>query len=109
MVQTVLDAVEAAHLSGVTHRDLKPQNILCDSGTSTIVIADFRVASFEEGDLYTAVETRQAERLAPFLAGHAAAPRVGDRASTGLNDLRSIAQAARSCLRQIPMQLGLHR
>jgi hypothetical protein len=30
----------------------------------------------------------------PFPASHAVAPRVGDRASPGLNNLRSIAQAA---------------
>jgi serine/threonine protein kinase len=62
----VLDGVEAAHLSGVTHRDLKPQNILCNLETSTIVVADFGIASFEEDDLYTAVETHHAERLANF-------------------------------------------
>ncbi len=62
----LLDGVEAAHFKGITHRDLKPQNILCDSAKSTFVIADFGIATFEEEDLYTIVETRQADRLANF-------------------------------------------
>lgn len=62
----ILTGVEAAHLKNVTHRDLKPQNILCNADLSSVVIADFGIASFEEDDLYTAVETRQADRLANF-------------------------------------------
>lgn len=62
----VLDGVEAAHLKGVIHRDLKPENILVDSGGSHVVVADFGIAHFEEEDLYTAVETRAADRLANF-------------------------------------------
>jgi serine/threonine protein kinase len=62
----ILDGVEVAHLKGVVHRDLKPQNILCSSDLNEIVVADFGIASFEEDELYTAVETKQSERLANF-------------------------------------------
>ncbi|HEY2912304.1 MAG TPA: serine/threonine-protein kinase [Candidatus Angelobacter sp.] len=62
----LLNGVEAAHLKHVTHRDLKPQNVLCDSRQNAFVIADFGIASFEEDDLHTAVETRDNERLANF-------------------------------------------
>lgn len=62
----LLDGVEAAHLQRVTHRDLKPQNVLCDLQRGSFVIADFGIASFEEEDLHTAVETRDNERLANF-------------------------------------------
>jgi serine/threonine protein kinase len=62
----VLDGVEAAHLMGVWHRDLKPENILCDQDRGAIVVADFGIAHFEEEEIYTAVETRNADRLANF-------------------------------------------
>ena len=62
----VLNGVDAAHLKSVVHRDLKPQNILCDPEKNLYVVADFGIASFAEDDLYAAVETRQDERLANF-------------------------------------------
>lgn len=62
----VLDGVEAAHLENVWHRDLKPENVLwCETG-SELVIADFGIAHFEEDEIYTAVETRVADRMANF-------------------------------------------
>jgi len=45
---------------------LKPKNILCDSAKNKFVVADFGIASFEEDELYTAVETQEGERLANF-------------------------------------------
>lgn len=63
----VLDGVEAAHLLDVWHRDLKPENILCEPSTDTLVVADFGIAKFKEEDLYTAVETKDRERLANFV------------------------------------------
>jgi serine/threonine protein kinase len=62
----ILDGVEAAHLKQVTHRDLKPQNILCDVALARVVLADFGIARFEEEDLFTAVVTGDNERLANF-------------------------------------------
>lgn len=62
----VLDGVEAAHLLRVWHRDLKPENILCDAGCASVVVADFGIAHFEEDELYTAVETKNGDRLANF-------------------------------------------
>lgn len=62
----ILNGVEAAHLQHVTHRDLKPQNILCNAESNVYVVADFGIASFEEEELYTAVETQRNERLANF-------------------------------------------
>jgi serine/threonine protein kinase len=61
----VLDGVEAAHKLDVWHRDLKPENMLWDG--SSLVIADFGIAHFEEEAIYTAVETRIASRMANFL------------------------------------------
>lgn len=62
----ILNGVEAAHLNQVTHRDLKPQNILCDPSEHRYVVADFGVASFAEEELYTSVETHPNQRLANF-------------------------------------------
>lgn len=62
----ILDGVEAAHLQGVIHRDLKPENILLDETATRLVIADFGIAQFQQEDLYTAVETKAADRLANF-------------------------------------------
>jgi serine/threonine protein kinase len=62
----ILDGVEVAHLSSVVHRDLKPANIVGDADKKSFVVADFGIASFEEEDIITAVETKQADRLANF-------------------------------------------
>jgi serine/threonine protein kinase len=62
----VLNGVEAAHLSHVTHRDLKPRNILCDPEGKVYVVADFGVAAFAEEELYTSIETHPNQRLANF-------------------------------------------
>src|SRR4030043_581398 len=62
----ILDGIEAAHLQRITHRDLKPENILCDETKNNLVIADFGIAQFEEEELFTAVETKDSERLANF-------------------------------------------
>ncbi len=61
----ILDGVEAAHLLKVIHRDLKPENILV-THDGRAVVADFGIAHFEEDNLITAVNTREADRLANF-------------------------------------------
>lgn len=63
----ILNGVEAAHLQDVWHRDLKPENILFSDENDELVVADFGIAHFEEEELFTAVETKNKERLANFL------------------------------------------
>ncbi|KAJ6524869.1 kinase-like domain-containing protein [Mycena vulgaris] len=44
----VLAAVEQCHDNGVLHRDLKPQNFLCDAARTGIRLADFGMATRED-------------------------------------------------------------
>jgi len=62
----IVNGVEAAHLLGVWHRDLKPENVLWNDNGNLLVIADFGIAHFEEDEIYTAVETKIAARMANF-------------------------------------------
>jgi tetratricopeptide (TPR) repeat protein/tRNA A-37 threonylcarbamoyl transferase component Bud32 len=45
----VARAVHEAHLRGILHRDLKPQNILIDTKTDRALVADFGLAKLSEG------------------------------------------------------------
>jgi serine/threonine protein kinase len=85
----ILDGIDAAHLKLVIHRDLKPQNILCDPKRNLLVVADFGIARFAEEDLYMAVETEHGERLANF---QYAAPeqKVRDRKVTSKADVYAL-------------------
>jgi serine/threonine protein kinase len=62
----ILNGVEAAHLAKVWHRDLKPENILYEQRENRVLVGDFGIAHFEEEEIYTAVETGAADRLANF-------------------------------------------
>ncbi|HEX4792414.1 MAG TPA: serine/threonine-protein kinase [Humisphaera sp.] len=75
----LMSGVEAAHLQKVVHRDLKPENVLYDATRDALVIADFGIAHFTDEDLYTAVETKDNDRLANF---QYAAPEQRQRGQT---------------------------
>lgn len=62
----ILNGVEAAHLAKVWHRDLKPENVLYEQRENRLLVADFGIAHFEEEEIFTAVETSVANRLANF-------------------------------------------
>lgn len=66
LYEGLLDGVAFAHERGVWHRDIKPENILLDSSNDRLLLGDFGIAHFEEDELHTAVETKDAERLANF-------------------------------------------
>lgn len=63
----LLNGVEAAHLANVWHRDVKPENVLWDQAGGSLVLSDFGIAHFEVEEIYTAVETKAASRMANFL------------------------------------------
>ena len=50
MIEQVCRALEAAHDVGVIHRDLKPQNIMWETGSGRILVMDFGLAKTLEGD-----------------------------------------------------------
>ena len=66
MFSQILNGVECAHLRRVYHRDLKPENVLYDPSLQQLVLCDFGIAHFSEEALYTAVKTRDSQRLANF-------------------------------------------
>ncbi len=55
----VLDALASAHVRGVVHRDLKPQNIMISTNGSRryATVLDFGVAGFSSEQLQMALET----------------------------------------------------
>lgn len=62
----ITKGLKYAHTLKVIHRDIKPENILYDTGTDTLVIADFGIAHFNQESLLTVIETKQNDRMANF-------------------------------------------
>ena len=51
IMSELLDALEHAHQHGVTHRDMKPANIILLDGSSAVKVADFGIARIETSEL----------------------------------------------------------
>ncbi|HEX2909244.1 MAG TPA: protein kinase [Chloroflexia bacterium] len=57
IINQVLLALETAHSHGIIHRDVKPQNILIQSGTGQVKLTDFGVARAPDDMSITTVGT----------------------------------------------------
>lgn len=50
ILRETADALAHAHVKGVVHRDIKPDNILLEDGTGRVLVTDFGIARAAEGD-----------------------------------------------------------
>jgi serine/threonine-protein kinase len=65
MLREVAWALAYAHSNGVVHRDVKPENILIESGTGRALVADFGIASVAAAAEATGRVSGTAEFMSP--------------------------------------------
>ncbi len=92
ITREVSDALAYAHERGVVHRDIKPDNILLDSGTGRTMVTDFGIArAASEGDAGRLTATGMAIGTPAYMSPEQAA---GDRQIDGRSDLYSLGVVA---------------
>jgi serine/threonine-protein kinase len=99
----VADALAYAHLRGVIHRDIKPDNILLDRQTGRAVVTDFGIAwAMETGARLTA--TGIAVGTPTYMSPEQA---VGERELDGRSDLYSLGVLGYQMLTgRVPFEAG---
>jgi hypothetical protein len=99
----VADALAYAHLRGVIHRDIKPDNILLDPQTGRAMVTDFGIAwAMEAGARLTA--TGIAVGTPTYMSPEQA---VGERALDGRSDIYSVGVLGYQMLTgRVPFEAG---
>ena len=99
----VTDALAYAHLRGVIHRDIKPDNILLDPQTGRAMVTDFGIAwAMEAGARLTA--TGIAVGTPTYMSPEQA---VGERALDGRSDIYSVGVLGYQMLTgRVPFEAG---
>lgn len=108
MVAELAGALDAAHRSGVVHRDVKPENVLVERDTGRVRLADFGVARALEASAASGVH----QTGTGFILG---SPRYmspeqvsGDASIDGRSDLYALALVAYELLTGTPVIQATH-
>ena len=86
MLCEIADALAYAHLHGVIHRDIKPDNILIDADSGRAMVTDFGIARAMEGGTRL-TQTGVAVGTPTYMSPEQA---VGEREIDGRSDIYSL-------------------
>ncbi|WP_326956773.1 serine/threonine-protein kinase [Amycolatopsis sp. NBC_01286] len=93
IVEQVAGALDAAHVDGLVHRDVKPSNVLVTSG-DFVYLVDFGIARSMSGEATSLTGTGNVIGTLDYMAPE----RFGDAPITGLVDVYALACVFFECL-----------
>jgi len=86
VLSSVADALDFAHVAGVVHRDVKPDNIMLEAATGRAVVTDFGIARTWQGDA-TLTDTGVAVGTPSYMSPEQA---IGERQVDARSDVYSL-------------------